>query len=63
MNWDLIRHPINWATIFLMLLIAGFAGSLALRLSGITHADSGAGAPTSNNLSQSETLFVSPNEE
>ncbi len=23
-NWDIIRHPLNWLTIILMVMIAGF---------------------------------------
>lgn len=37
LNWQLAKHPINWATIFLMLLIAGIGGSLALAAFGKTY--------------------------
>jgi hypothetical protein len=33
-NFILLKHPLNWITIFLMLLIAGFAGHLTLQLAG-----------------------------
>lgn len=29
-NWQLIGNPLNWVTIILMLLIAGFAAHLLL---------------------------------
>lgn len=31
-NWGLIKNPLNWIIILLMVLIAGFAGQQALRL-------------------------------
>lgn len=34
-NWNLIKHPINWAIILLMLIIAGMAGSLLLSHFGV----------------------------
>ena len=34
-NWGLLKHPLNWFTIVLMLLIAGFAGHLLLSAAGI----------------------------
>ena len=34
-NWGLLKHPLNWLTIVLMLLIAGFAGHLLLSAAGI----------------------------
>lgn len=34
-NWGLLKHPLNWFTIVLMLLIAGFAGHLLLSTAGI----------------------------
>ncbi len=38
-NLKLASHPINWVTIFLMLVIAGTAGHLLLSLFGIEPAD------------------------
>lgn len=32
LNYGLISHPINWVVIFLMLVIAGTAGTLLLSL-------------------------------
>lgn len=29
-NWDLLKHPVNWAIVILMLTIAGAAGHLLL---------------------------------
>ena len=34
-NWGLLKHPLNWFTVVLMLLIAGFAGHLLLSAAGI----------------------------
>ncbi len=30
LNWDLMRHPLNWIIVLLMLTIAGIAGHLLL---------------------------------
>ncbi len=30
LNWDLLRHPLNWIIVLLMLTIAGIAGHLLL---------------------------------
>jgi hypothetical protein len=35
-NWGLIKHPLNWATIVLMLVIAAMAGTLVLQGVGFT---------------------------
>lgn len=32
LNWEIISHPMNWATIILMLIIAGTFGHLVLSL-------------------------------
>lgn len=33
-NWSLMRHPLNWIIIFLMLLIAAYGGHLLLKYYG-----------------------------
>lgn len=33
-NWDLLKHPANWAIVILMLVIAGAAGHYALAYFG-----------------------------
>lgn len=38
LNIGLMKHPMNWAIIFLMLLIAGIGGALAMRAIGIEYA-------------------------
>jgi hypothetical protein len=35
LNFDLLKNPLNWAIILLMLIIAGMAGHLALSWAGI----------------------------
>jgi hypothetical protein len=35
LNWKLIKNPINWLVVFLMLVIAGIGGHLFLMLLGI----------------------------
>lgn len=37
-NWGLVKHPLNWFTIALMLFLAAMAGTLALELLGVTPA-------------------------
>jgi hypothetical protein len=39
-NWPMLKNPLNWAIVLLMLLIAAFAGHYALALVGI-HPNSG----------------------
>jgi hypothetical protein len=34
LNWNLIKHPANWAIILLMLLIAAYGGHLVLTYFG-----------------------------
>lgn len=34
-NWGLVKHPMNWATIIFMLFIAAMAGTLVLEGFGI----------------------------
>lgn len=33
-NWELLKHPLNWIIVLLMLVIAGAAGHLALSYFG-----------------------------
>lgn len=42
-NWGLVKHPLNWFTIVLMLILAAMAGTLVLEGFGVTPstADSG----------------------
>lgn len=40
-NVRLLKHPMNWVIILLMLMIAGFAGHLALSYFGSEPAGSG----------------------
>jgi hypothetical protein len=35
-NWNLVKHPMNWATVILMLLIAAVGGALVLQGLGVT---------------------------
>lgn len=34
MNWELLKHPLNWVIVLLMLVIAGTAGHFALTYFG-----------------------------
>jgi hypothetical protein len=34
-NWGLLKHPMNWLVIILMLVIAAMAGTLLLSYAGI----------------------------
>lgn len=34
-NWNLLKHPVNWFTIVLMVLLAAIAGHLTLSYLGI----------------------------
>ncbi|HXT74604.1 MAG TPA: hypothetical protein VN785_12195 [Candidatus Angelobacter sp.] len=34
LNWELLKHPLNWIIIVLMLVIAGAGGHLALAYFG-----------------------------
>jgi hypothetical protein len=38
LNWSLIKHPLNWLIILMMLFFAGIAGTLFLELLGLTPA-------------------------
>jgi hypothetical protein len=35
-NVEILKHPVNWAIILLMVLIAGFAGSMLLTWIGVS---------------------------
>lgn len=35
LNWPLVKNPINWLIVLLMLLIAGMAGHLLLSWAGL----------------------------
>lgn len=37
-NWRLVSHPLNWATVILMVLIAGLFGHYILEYLGISPA-------------------------
>jgi hypothetical protein len=37
-NWELIKHPLNWVTVLLMVMIFGIALSLVLAFYGVTPA-------------------------
>lgn len=39
-NWNLLKQPLNWIIVILMLVIAGMAGSLVLSYAGLTPANS-----------------------
>lgn len=43
-NWNLMRHPLNWVTIFLMLFIAGIALHFIMQAFGINAPDKNKGA-------------------
>lgn len=34
-NWGLLKHPLNWLTVVLMLFLAAMAGTLVLQGFGI----------------------------
>lgn len=34
-NWGLLKHPLNWLVVFLMLFLAAMAGTLVLQGFGI----------------------------
>jgi hypothetical protein len=35
LNWELMKHPLNWVIVILMLTIAGIAGHLVLTRFGV----------------------------
>lgn len=41
MNFELLKHPMNWIIVLLMLVIAGTAGHLMLSAAGIEPAATG----------------------
>jgi len=40
LNWELLKNPLNWLIILVMLLIAGMAGHLLLSYAGLEPASS-----------------------
>lgn len=34
-NWNLIKHPMNWIVLFLMVFIAGIGINLILKYNGV----------------------------
>jgi hypothetical protein len=40
LNWDLVKNPLNWMIVLLMLIIAGMAGHLLLSWAGLEPARS-----------------------
>lgn len=40
LNWSVLKSPLNWVTILLMLILAGIAGHLVLSVLGIEPATS-----------------------
>lgn len=50
-NWQLVSHPVNWFTIFFMLVIAGIGGHLLLTYLGIEPRASNLEPPTSGQSS------------
>jgi hypothetical protein len=49
MNWELLKHPVNWIIVLLMLVIAGAAGHLALTYFG-AQASGPSGSSRTGNL-------------
>lgn len=35
LNWGILKHPLNWVTVLMMLILAGIAGHLVLSTLGI----------------------------
>lgn len=47
-NTDILSHPVNWATVFLMVFVGGTFGALLLKYLQVQPADQGSkDAPTS----------------
>ncbi len=44
LNWSLLKHPLNWVIILLMLILAGIAGHLLLSYAGIEPATASTGS-------------------
>lgn len=45
-NTNLMRHPLNWVILFLMVLLAGFGGSLFAAWFGRTYAQANSNPAT-----------------
>lgn len=50
-NWNLIKHPINWIIILLMLLIAAYGGHLLLKYFGASPAEKNPEEQNRNDIS------------
>jgi hypothetical protein len=61
-NWDLLKHPLNWLIVALMLTIAGIAGQLALTYFGATASGPSSGPSQTGNLTQYQTAVPDRNE-
>ncbi len=57
-NWKLAAHPVNWAIVFLMLILAGAAGALLMELAGVHYA-----AATSNPATTPKVVPISQTSE
>jgi hypothetical protein len=38
-NWNLLKHPVNWVIVLLMLLVAAYGGHLLLKYYGASPAE------------------------
>lgn len=62
-NWKLASHPLNWLTIFLMVVIAGSIGHLLLSYIGIepmTSKSSYSDAPAGQTPADSSVSAIAP---
>lgn len=50
-NWNLMKHPINWIIVLLMLLIAAYGGHLLLKYFGASPAQDEKTEPDRNEIS------------
>ncbi|MDE2104360.1 MAG: hypothetical protein KGL39_44390 [Patescibacteria group bacterium] len=57
-NLRLASHPINWAIVFLMLILAGAAGSLLLALLGKQYAEAAANPATTKKVVAIDTAVA-----
>jgi hypothetical protein len=42
-NWGIVKHPLNWGTVVMMLVIAAMAGTLILTGVGLAPATANSG--------------------
>jgi hypothetical protein len=61
-NWDLLKHPLNWLIVILMLVIAGTAGDFALRYFGAQAASPSSGPTQTGNLTEYQTAVPDRNQ-